>query len=317
MLFPMDRRRSTDGSMATVLARLVRLLAILCLSAGVAVVAHACVWAMLSFTEVREHGLVAVTHPERVVEMAARSPASSTDEAVGTIVSVKAASNATHDAVINEADEPLSDADAAAAFHSSSTADSWLGFIAGAATVVGVATLALLPIVLFVAFVTALVRAPRAAGPSMGGVLWSIGLLALVLPWASIWPQIPWSGLFLPYGSLVAQVNAIHDAGGPFAFGPLVAHVIVPALTIAVLVGIAWRCGEPLHAELLTAEALNVDSSLELDASQAAARGAGVPAGRAAAGLSMATGSPVRDGGMTSDRASDAPSDAERPRRLI
>ncbi len=297
--------------MASVLARLVQLLAILCLCAGVSIVAHGCVWALLTFTEVRAHGIAAVTHPEKV---ASSTPGSHGEPGVvdpvsNTIISVKAEPSVV--AATEAAAAPP-----APAFAPTSTADAWLSVVAGVATVVGVASLVLLPVLLFVAFVTALVRAPHAAGASMGGVLWSITLLALVLPWSALWPQIPWAGLFVPYGALVLEVDAIRHGSGPFSFAVIMTHVAVPTAGIAVLVGIAWRCGEPLHAELMAEEALSVDVATERDASAATKRGARIAAGRAATGLSLATCGPIPSTGGSSDAAFE-PAEEERPRRLI
>jgi hypothetical protein len=314
--------------MAPVLAQLVRLLAVLSFTAALAIIAFSGVWAMLAFTSVREHGLVAVTDPEKVIEaeMAKQGGKSApTVSGVGPAANAAAKSSAAH---------PASEATAASAAPEA-TKDQGLRWTAGAATIFGIGALALLPVLLFVAFVTALVRCPRAAGASMGGLLWSIGLLASVLPWSSFWPQVPWTGIFVPYDALVADVAA-SAANGPFAIGVLFTHVGVPILAVAILIGIVWRCGEPLHAELLAAEALFVDPTVDRDAAKAAARGAFVPGGRTAASLAGVTGNPLPSVGATSDAAHDhavsaghrqehehhhaagtGSPDEDRPRRLI
>lgn len=283
--------------MAPVLARLVRSLAMLSLAGGIAIVVHSCIWATLCFTEVREHGLTAVTHPERVLEHGETAAA---PEAPGTIVSVKPP---TQQAASEPAAEPATSTDE---FKPQSRADSFLAFLTAASTVVGVASLALLPIVLTVAFITSLVRAPRAANASMGGILWALFAFGLVLPWSAFWPQVPWSGLFSSYTGLIAETSALKAAGSPFTFAAFLCHVVVPGAAVAVLVGLAWRCGEPLHAELLAAEALLVDPEVDRDASAAVRKGPTAAMTRNAASLALATADVGEDEVV-----------AERPRRLI
>ena len=302
--------------MAPVLARLVRLLAMLCLAAGASIVLHGCVWAMLAFTDVRTHGVAAVTHPESVVALESDAVRADGRNAV---VSVRAddGEGASDPAVVDEALAATAESAPEPA-----SADGWLSFAAGLATIVGVSSLVLLPVLLSVAFMTALVAAPRAAGATMGGVLWSIALLALVLPWNALWPQVPWAGLFQAYGALVADVELVRETGAVFGAATLATRVVLPALAIAVLVGVAWRCGEPLHAELLAAEALLVDASIEEDAATTAKKASFQRSGRAAAGLSRATqpgaSGPIPMVGATSDAAPDAPiEDEPRPRRLV
>ncbi len=286
--------------MAPVLAKLVKLLAILSFTAAISIVSHASVWGVLSFTSVRQHGLEAVTHPERVAEASA---------AAGHAQAVGVKERDAKEEPAAEAAQPTAPEAAAPA----SGADTALAVVAGTATAVGVGSLCLLPIVLFTAFVTALVRCPRATSATMGGVLWSLGLLALALPWSSFFPQVPWGGLFIGYSTLVTQVAELEAHGGPFALSAILGHVGVPIFAIAVLVGIVWRCGEALHQELLAAESLLVDASLERDAATTAARGDYVRPGRAATGLAAATKAIEEESVVTVDsREDEAP-----PRRLI
>jgi hypothetical protein len=304
----MERRRAPDASMAPVLARLVRSLATLCLAGGIAIVVQTCVWATLCFTEVRAHGLAAVTHPEKVVE------AEQATVAAGSIVSVRADAAATP---ATEAEAALADgASAPDGSSGSSTSDTVLGLLTGISTVVGVASLGLLPIVLTVAFLTALVRAPRAANASMAGILWAFLLFGLVLPWNAFWPQVPWSGLFVSYAALVAETQTLRTTSSPFSFGALVVHVGIPALAVGGLVLLAWRCGEALHAELLAAESLVVDPEIDRDATAVAKKGPSLAVSRSAAGLAMATHSPLASIGPSSDAADEAEAEP-RPRRLI
>ncbi len=284
--------------MAPVLARLVRSLAMLSLAGGIAIVVHSCIWATLCFTEVREHGLTAVTHPERVLEHG--ESAAVPPDAPGTIVSVKPAAQPAAAESVPES------APSAAEFKPQSRADSFLAFLTAASTVVGVASLALLPIVLLVAFITSLVRAPRAANASMGGILWALFAFGLVLPWSAFWPQVPWSGLFNSYAGLIAETTALKAAGSPFTLAAFFCHVVVPGAAIAVLVGLAWRCGEPLHAELLAAEALLVDPEIDRDATAAVRKGPTAAMTRNAASLALATADVGEDEAVS-----------ERPRRLI
>lgn len=311
MLLVMDRRRIPEAHMAPVLARLVRSLAMLCLAGGIAVVVHACVWATLCFTEVRQHGLAAVTHPEQVA--ASTDAPASAPESAGAIVSIKAGTPATTPQSASPTETPEA---AAPAADPQSRADSFLGFLTGAATVVGVASLALLPIVLVVAFITSLVRAPRATNASMAGILWALLLFGVVLPWSTFWPQVPWPGLFGSYAALIAETATLKAAGSPFTLGAFMAHVLVPGATIAVLVGIAWRCGEPLHAELMAAESLSFDPEVEQDATVVARKGPTAAMTRSAAGLRLATSGPVPSVGPSSDLDAEPVAD-ERPRRLI
>ncbi len=297
--------------MAPVLARLVRSLATLCLAGGIAIVVQTCVWATLCFTEVRAHGLAAVTHPEKVVE------AEQATVAAGSIVSVRADAAKTAAAESEAGSTDAANAEAGSSGSSgSSTADTVLGLLTGVSTVVGVASLGLLPIVLTVAFLTALVRAPRAANASMAGILWAFLLFGLVLPWNAFWPQVPWSGLFVSYAALVGETQALRATSSLFSFGALVVHVGIPALAVGGLVLLAWRCGEALHAELLAAESLVVDPEIDRDASVVAKKGPSLAVSRSAAGLAMATHSPLASIGPASEAAD--PVEAEpRPRRLI
>lgn len=283
--------------MAPVLARLVRSLAMLCLAGGIAIVVHSCIWATLCFTEVRTHGLAAVTNPERVPEKG--ETASTFAESPGTIVSVKAPGQAPT-ADVPEASTTPAD------FTPQSRADSVLAFLTAASTIVGVASLALLPIVLIVAFVTALVRAPRAANASMAGILWALCAFGLVLPWSMFWPQVPWAGLFDSYAGLIAETAQLKATGSAFTLAAFFSHVVVPGAAVAVLVGLAWRCGEPLHAELLAAEALLVDPEVDRDASAAVRKGPTGAVTRNAASLALATAD-----------MRDEPEVDDRPRRLI
>lgn len=255
--------------MAPVLAKLVKSLAILCILGSLAILGHVVVWGLLSFTDVREHGIAAVTDPERTIVAPAKAQA----------VGAKAA----------DASEQAP-AQAEVAGGGSDTA---LRVATGVSTAVGVGALALLPFVLLIGFVTALVRAPRAAASCMGGALWALGLVALALPWSSLFAQVPWDGLFRSYEALVHAVAEAEGTGGPLRASPLVTHVAVPFAAIAVLVAIAWRCGDALHVELLAAESLAVDPTLERDAARTAARGAFVPTGRTASSLGAATASAV------------------------
>lgn len=299
--------------MAPVLARLVRLLAGLCLTAAVAIVLQSCVWAVLAFTDVRTHGITALTQPEKVaeaeVERANAVPVAPTIRPVtgGVGPSVPA---------VGDEDNQATAAEETDAKPASRTSERVLAALSGVASVAGVGAMLLLPLVLSVAFVTTLVRAPNAAGATLGGVLWSAGLVGFLLPWSSWWPQLGWGGLFLSYSSLVAEVEALQGVAGPFGVEPLVVHVVVPALAVAILVGLAWRCGEALHAELLAAESLIVDAATERDATERSARGASMATSRTAAGLSAATGSPLPAVGGTSDRAAEDDSEAP-PRRMI
>jgi hypothetical protein len=300
-IFPaMDRRRSPDSYMAPVLARLVRSLAILSMAAGISIVVHSCVWATLCFTEVRSHGLDAVTHPERVQDSGrAEGP---TTEAPGGIVSVKSGSGNGNQAGSQAGSQsgggqasPQSAADSSAASRTAaaegtgSTSDRILGFVTSIATIVGVACLSLLPIVLVVAFITALMHAPRAANSSMAGILWATITFAMVLPWETLWPQVPWPGLFVSYQALILETDALRSVGNPFTLGVFLSHVATPAAVIAVLIGLAWRCGEPLHAELLAAESLQVDPEIDQDAAAVARKGPTIARSRNAAGLAAAT----------------------------
>lgn len=297
--------------MAPVLARLVRSLAALALVAGVAIVIHGCVWATLCFTEVRSHGFDAVTNPERV---GAGGEASGNSDVTGSsAVAVRATSAPS--VARPESEDVQSPAEPRQPTPASS-AERFLGFLTGLSTIGGVAALALLPIVLVVAFITALVRAPRAANASMAGILWALLAFAVVLPWSAFWPQVPWSGLFVSYESLVAETEALRATGNPFSFGAFLAHVVVPGGVIAILVGLAWRCGEPLHAELMAAESLLVDPEVEKDAAAVARQGPTVARSRSAAGLAAATNGPqgVIVSAVSADEA-NTPDD--RPRRLI
>lgn len=304
MVWKMDRARSPEACMAPVLARLVRSLAMLSLAAGIAIVIHSGVWAVLCFTEVRSHGLTAVTNPERVPAEEAAAPDA------GGIVSVKSASAPAVPAAAPSSDAPPEAADSSAA---PSGGDRVLSFLTSLSTIVGVASLFLLPIVLIVAFLTALVRAPRAANASMAGILWAILAFAMVVPWATFWPQVAWPGLFASYTSLVSETESLRAAGNPFTFVAFLSHVLLPGAVIAVLVGLAWRCGEPLHAELMAAESLQVDPEIERDASMAARKGPTVARSRSAASLAVATHVPA----VSVDEAVESEPADDRPRRLI
>jgi len=265
---------------------------------------------VLAFTAVRTHGLLAVTNPERVAEVQAEAQVRSapairavTGGGTTTIPAVGEAKG--HDA-----------ADAAPRHSVSPGAERTLAALVGIATLAGVGSMLLLPAILTVAFVTSLVRAPRATAATMGAIIWSLFLVGMVLPWSSLWPQLPWPGLFLGYADLVAEVEAMERASGPFAIGPLLVHVGMPVLAVSVLVGIAWRCGEALHAELLSAESLSVDPAIERDAAGITARGASVAPGRNAASFAMATGSLVPDMPATSE-LDEAERDEPPRRRLI
>jgi hypothetical protein len=271
--------------MALVLAKLVKSLAVLCILASLAILGHVVVWGLLSFTHVREHGIAAVTDPERAIVAPAKA------QAVGAKPTEKV-------------DQPPVQPKAAG-----SGSDTALRVAIGVSTAVGVGALALLPVILLIGFVTALVRAPRAAASCMGGALWALGLVALALPWSSLFAHVPWDGLFRSYETLVRLVAEAEATGGPLRASPLVTHVAVPFAAIAVLVAIVWRCGDALHVELLAAESLAVDPSLERDAARTAARGAFVPTGRTASSLGIATGSPVP--------AAAAEEPEAMPRRLI
>ncbi|MFO0829246.1 MAG: hypothetical protein U0572_14000 [Phycisphaerales bacterium] len=298
--------------MAPVLARLVRMLAGLCLLGAIAIVCYASVWGVLSFTQVRTHGLVAMTSPERVIDAQGeiRQPAAPPIHAV--------TGSASAGADIREAAAPES-SDAAP---QRTDADRTLASFIGVVTVAGIGSIFLLPIVLLVAFVTSLVRAPRAASSTMAGIVWSLILVAMVLPWASWWPQLPWAGLFVSYDDLVAGVAAVERAGGPLSAAPLFVHVGMPAIAIGILVGIAWRCGEALHVELLGAESLQFDASIERDAAAVTARGASMATGRVAASFAAATssasaiGSPLPARPASSVCVEEAPVEPP-PRRLI
>lgn len=286
--------------MAPVLAKLVKVLAILCFLAAGSMLTQTAIWGLLSFTDVRERGVAAVTQP--VPMDAASAPKAQPVGAKAPSRPVEQAKTETVDAA-ESADAPPSGTDTV------------LLVVTGAATAVGIGSLALLPVVLLIGFVTALVRAPRAAASCMGGALWGLGLIALALPWASLFPQVPWSGIFHSYDALLLLVAEAETTGGPLRAAPLVLHVAVPSAAILVLVGIAWRCGEALHLELLAAESLAVDASLERDAARTAAKGAFVPTGRTASSLALAAGSPLPSEAPTSDLAEElleAP-----PRRLI
>lgn len=321
----MDRARSPDACMAPVLARLVRSLAMLSLAAGVAIVVHSCVWATLCFTEVRAHGLTAVTHPDRALE----SSPSATNGAAGTEPGPAAVAIKNPTAANDREGTAALEPSTAAADEAPTGADRFLAFVTGAATLVGVSSLALLPIVLIVAFITALVRAPRAANASMAGILWATFGFGAVLPWGSLWPQVPWNGLFISYAGLVAETEALRAAGNPFTFSAFLVHVAVPGAVIVVLVGLAWRCGEPLHAELMAAESLSVDPEVDRDAAATARKGPTGARSRSAAGLAVATtagesshGHPLGlpAVGATSELSAatmSAAGDDERPRRLI
>lgn len=285
----------------------------LSLAAGVAIVVHACVWATLCFTEVRSQGLTAVTHPDRVTPTE-QAPAA---EGSGGIVSVKSASNPP--AVIPTGSDAGSSGFAPSAGPTASTAERFLAFLTAISTIGGVASLALLPIVLIVAFITALVRAPRAANASMAGILWAALAFATVLPWSAYWPQVPWPGLFLSYEGLIAETEALRATGNPFTFGALLSHVAVPGATIAILVGLAWRCGEALHAELMVAESLSIDPETDQDAAAAARKGPTIARSRSAAGLAVATLGPspsMAASAMMTVESTESPVE-ERPRRLI
>jgi hypothetical protein len=308
----MERRRAPDASMAPVLARLVRSLATLCLAGGVAIVVQTCVWATLCFTEVRSHGFAAVTHPEKVVE------AEQAVVAAGSIVSVRtdAADAPTASAAPGDPGEASETASDGGPTPEASTADSILALSTGISTVIGVASLGLLPIVLTVAFVTALVRAPRAANATMAGILWAVLLFGLVLPWNAFWPQVPWGGLFVSYAALVTETQALRATSSPFSFAALIVHVAIPALAVGGLVLLAWRCGEALHAELLAAESLAVDPEIDRDATAVAKKGPTLAVSRSAAGFAMATHSPLASIGPSSDAAEETEAEP-RPRRLI
>lgn len=300
--------------MAPVLARLVRLLAGLCLTAAVAIVLQSCVWAVLAFTDVRTHGLTALTQPEKVAEAEIERA-----NAMPVAPSIRPVTGGAGPSVpaVGEADEAAAPDESTETKPASRTTERVLSALSGVASVAGVGAMLLLPLVLAVAFVTTLVRAPNAAGATLGGVLWSAGLVGFLLPWSSWWPQLGWGGLFLSYSSLVAEVEALQGVAGPFGVEPLVVHVVVPALAVAILVGLAWRCGEALHAELLAAESLLVDAATDRDAAERSARGATIAMGRTASSLSAATGSPLPAVGGTSDQVIDDGSDAPPPRRMI
>lgn len=301
--------------MAPVLARLVRLLAGLCLAAAVSIVVQAGVWAVIAMSDVRDHGLSALTHPERVAEDTVERPAATSvappiRPVTGTSgPSAPSAKNGT-------TPEPERAESAERPTRARRTSDRLLSAFNGIATVAGVGSILLLPLVLVVAFVTTLVRAPSAAGATLGGVLWSVGLVGLLMPWSSWWPQLGWGGLFLPYADLLAEAEALAGVAGPLGIEPLIVHIGVPAVAIGILVGIAWRCGEALHAELLAAESLVVDAAVERDAAASAARGATIALGRSATSLAAATGSPIPMVAGTSDEAIDEPAQAA-PRRMI
>jgi hypothetical protein len=228
-----------DPDLAPVFGTLVRLLGATCLAAATALLIHGGIWAVLAFTEVRTAGLESVVAPEAAE--AARVMARPAGAAAETMVVAGAASDPAADLVLSAA--------------------------AAGSTAVGMIALLLLPAILLVSFLVAILRSPRSAGPCLGGLVWSLVVLAVALPWSRLWPELAWGGLWHGYAGLLAS-----SAAGP-ALGSILVHAVMPLVAAGMLVLISWRAGNALHADLLAAEALSIAPETERETAAIAARG--------------------------------------------
>jgi hypothetical protein len=226
---------SADPTLAPVLGLLVRLIGVSCLAAAAGILVQGGIWGMLVFTEVRSAGLESVVAPETAVagRVAVRSAEAAADPV--------AASDPTADLVLSTA--------------------------AAASTVVGMVGLLMLSAMLLVSLLVAIVRSPRAAAPCLAGLVWSLAVLAVAVPWSGTWPELAWGGLLRGYEGLLAAA-----AAGP-GLGAILVHAVMPLVATVLLVLISWRAGNALHTDLLSAEALSVPPEIERESAAAAARG--------------------------------------------
>lgn len=268
---------SVDPALAPVLGMLIRLLGTACLAAAAAIIVQGGIWALLAWTDVRNAGLESVVAPES----AANAPIVTVHSVAAAPGAVPAATDATADLVL-----------------SSATAGS---------IVIGGIGLLVLPAILLVSFLVAVLRSPRSAAPCLGGMVWSLVILAAALPWSGLWPGIGWGGLFRGYGDLVASA-----AEGP-ALGSVLAHAILPLAATAMLVLISWRAGNALHADLLAAEALSVSPETRRESEAVAARGVSGTTARRSRGLEAME----RTMRAESGRGSEGNDDGRMPSRLV
>jgi hypothetical protein len=153
--------------------------------------------------------------------------------------------------------------------------DRWLGSLTNFMAAFGtMGAIALLPLI-GLGVVLAAGSATDGVEKTSGAFVWTVVLLALSLPWASMFEQVPLRGLFSNYATICEHVDAFRTAsnapeGAPLAetlrfYGQL-GLLPIAALLGVTAIGLRFRAG--VEAGLMPREDLRLDPELEREISK-------------------------------------------------
>lgn len=215
------------------------------------------VWSIVHFTEVRVATLApeVVDGPLQVVRAsppvgAAERPAAQVDKA---------------NPVVDGASVPTTDVSAAEVNQVASSSDLLLRRASALTQSMGV---------IFALLFGALVfqGVTLAGGASTPGVeravtagTWSLVIVLLVLPLASILPSLPFKGVFVSYDEMVRASDAYrtHAPGAPGWFGFFGFNLIIPVTLVLGLMLVVWRFRSGIEAGVIVTNMSQLDEKLD------------------------------------------------------